>query len=864
MMMHGEGGRLYVVDASSTQPGRQAATWLSRPLPAALEALVGLSLDLRWTWSHATDHVWAALDPLAWERTANPWLILQTVPQSRLDELAADGAFAGEVARLEAARRDYLVQASWCARNLPDVHDCTVAYFSMEYGLSEALPIYSGGLGVLAGDHLKTASDLGLPVVGIGLMYQQGYFRQVVDTDGRQLELQPQNVPSDLPLEPVLADDGSRLAVSVELPGRKVRLRVWLARVGRVSLYLLDSNHPLNSPSDRGITAQLYVGGAEKRLLQEIVLGIGGWQALRALGIDAHVCHLNEGHAAFVTLERARMFMKRHGVRFDEALWATRPGNVFTTHTPVAAAFDRYPAELLRKYGSAYAASFGVDPETLLGLGRADPADGSEPFNMAFLAARTCGSINGVSALHGVVSRKILQPLFPRWPESDVPVRHVTNGVHVPSWDAAAADALWTRACGPERWREPRDDVAAPIVDLPATEIWAMRGTQRAELIDYSRRRVALQLAQRGADPATVDFAARALDPNTLTLGFARRFTAYKRPHLLLQDPDRLARLLNDDARPVQIIVAGKAHPQDERGKELIRDWIRFVSRADVRPRAVFVEDYDITLAATLVKGIDVWINTPLRPWEASGTSGMKVLVNGGLNLSSLDGWWAEAYEPDVGWALEDGSNHGNPDPPPSHAEVDRLFSILERQIVPEFYDRDPAGIPQRWVERVRASMVKLTPRFSSSRMVLEYVRDSYLPAVQGMKRRSADRACRARELAAWERRLRDDWHEIHVGALSSRSTDDGVVFEVPVYLGRVLPEDVAVELYADGLGPEPPIRAAMTASGPLSGAANGFRYAATLRTARPPAHFTPRVVPCSADALVPLELPLIRWGEPG
>ncbi len=628
-------------------------------------------------------------------------------------------------------------------------------------------------------------------------------------------------------------------------------------------LYLLDSNDPLNSPSDRGITAQLYVGGAERRLLQEIVLAVGGWRALRALGIGAHVCHLNEGHAAFVTLERARTTMQTLGLRFDEALWATRPGNVFTIHTPVAAAFDRYPGYLLRRYGSVYAASFGVDPETLLALARADPADASEPFNMAFLAARTCGRINGVSALHGAVSRRILQPLFPRWPRVEVPVGHVTNGVHVPSWDAAAADALWTQACGAERWREPKHDVAAPLERVPAAAIWAMRAAQRAELIAYARSRVALRVAQRGADAGTVERAARVLDPNTLTLGFARRFTAYKRPHLLLQDPERLVRLLNDASRPVQIIVAGKAHPEDARGKELIRDWVRFVSRPQVRRRAVFVEDYDMALAAMLVKGIDVWINTPLRPWEASGTSGMKVLVNGGLNLSSLDGWWAEAYEPAIGWALEDGGDHDDPDTPPSHDEVDRLFGLLERQIVPEFYDRDSAGIPQRWVARIRGSMMRLTARFSSSRMVLDYASGSYLPAVRALEARLADRARRARDLAAWERRLREGWHEIRIGATSARHTAEGIVFEVTVHLGRVHPEDVTVELYADGLDGEPAVRLGMTAALLPTRAARSGLHSTTLRTGRPASHFTPRVLPRAEDVSLPLELPLIRWGEP-
>jgi starch phosphorylase len=841
----------------------QLSTPASRPVPPALAVLVELSLDLRWTWSHATDHVWETLDRDTWERTANPWLILQTVPLQRLEELAADPAFTSELARLARARRDYLEAPSWCVRNVPGSLSCTVAYFSMEYGLSEALPIYSGGLGVLAGDHLKTASDLGLPLVGVGLLYQQGYFRQVLDSDGNQLELQPQNAPADLPVAPVLATDGSRLAVLVDLPGRTVRLRVWHARIGRVPLYLLDSNDPLNSPGDRGITAQLYTAGAEQRFLQEALLGIGGWRTLRALGIEPQVCHLNEGHAALVTLERARSCMKDRGLSFDEALWATRPGNVFTTHTPVAAAFDAFPAALLRKYGAAYAESFGVDQRTLLALGRCRPDDDEEPFNMAFLAARTCGSINGVSALHGSVSRRILQPLFPRWPETEVPVTHVTNGVHVPSWDSAAADALWTDACGSDRWREPRDDVAAPLAQVSDERLWSMRGAQRGELIGYARSRVALQLAQRGSDQRAIRRAASALDPNTLTLGFARRFTAYKRPHLLLQDPDRLARLLNDEARPVQIVVAGKAHPADARGKTMVREWVEFVSRPDVRQRAVFVEDYDLALAATLVKGIDVWINTPLRPWEASGTSGMKVLVNGGLNLSSLDGWWAEAYEPEVGWALGDGEGSADPDATPSRAEVDRLFELLERRIVPEFYDRDAGGIPRRWVGRIRASMTRLTARFSSSRMVLQYLREQYLPAAREREARAADGAAPARELAAWARRVRTCWREVHVGALQAGAAAAGTQFQVPVYLGEMRPDDVAVQLYAEARGPEPAVCLDMQRGASLAGAANGFVYTAALQTARPHGDFTPRVVPRARHARVPLELPLIRWGDP-
>jgi starch phosphorylase len=840
-----------------------AAAQFSRALPEPLAPLDELSLDLRWTWSHASDRLWEMLDQEAWERTANPWLILQSVPRRRLEELAADPRFTEELQRLAVARRQYLESPTWCSRNLPQLQGCSVAYFSMEYGLSEALPIYSGGLGVLAGDHLKTASDLGVPVIGVGLLYQQGYFRQVVDADGRQIELYPQNVPTDLPVTPVLARDGTRLAILVELPGRMLRLRVWLAGVGRVPLYLLDSNDPLNSPSDRGITAQLYVDDHECRLLQQIVLGIGGWRTLRALGIVAQVCHLNEGHASFVTLERARAFRNDHAVSFAEALWATRPGNVFTTHTPVAAAFDTYPAALLRRYGMNYARSLGVEPEQLLGLGRRDPLNSEEPFNMALLAARTCGRINGVSALHGAVSRQILQPLFPRWPESELPVSHITNGVHVPSFDSAAADELWTNACGADRWREPSPKLQQRISSVPDESLWAMRSTERHTLIRYARRRLATQVAQRGASPEQIARAAATLDPDALTLGFARRFTAYKRPHLLLADEERLARLLANESRPVQIVVAGKAHPSDRRGKEMIRDWVRFVARPDVRGRAVFIEDYDLALAAMLVQGIDVWINTPLRPWEASGTSGMKVLVNGGLNLSTRDGWWAEAWEPDVGWALGGGEPQADPEAPLRRREVEQLYELLERQIVPEFYERDAAGIPRRWVTRVRASMSRLTERFSSSRMLLQYVHEAYLPAALEQERRAADGARIAIALAAWAERLSAHWHEIQLGALAAAASPGQIEFKVLVRLGAVSPEDVAVQLYAEPGGSEPGVCRDMMRAEESAAATTGDLYTLTLATRRPPTHFTARVVPRSQSARIPLELPWICWGTP-
>jgi len=828
-----------------------------RPLPEGVADLADLSLDLRWTWSHAADRLWKEMDPAVWARTENPWLILQSVSQRRLEQLAQDADFRAELGRLMQARQEYMTAPAWFGNAYPG-NDALIAYFSMEYGLAEALPLYSGGLGVLAGDHLKTASDLGVPLVAVGLLYQEGYFRQMLDAHGAQIEMYPNNVPTSMPITPVRDADGGWLGVPLELPGRALVLRVWQARVGRVNLYLLDSNDPMNSAADRGITGKLYGGGVEMRLVQEIVLGIGGWAVLEALGLHPDVCHLNEGHAALVTLERARCHMRDNRVDFWEALSATRAGNVFTTHTPVAAAFDTFPRDLLGEYGTHYAAQLGVSPRELLALGRLHQNGDDEPFNMAYLAARTCGRINGVSRLHGAVSRRIFSDLYPRWPERDIPVSHITNGVHVPSWDSPWADDIWTGACGKERWLGTPETLSGAIEELSDAALWTFRGDERRDLVHYARRRLARQLGQRGAGPETTRQVESMLDPNTLTLGFARRFTEYKRPNLLLQDPARLLRLLTDAARPVQLIVAGKAHPQDETGKRFIQAWSEFVRRPDVRAHAVFLEDYDMMLAQELVQGVDVWINTPRRPWEASGTSGMKVLVNGGLNLSELDGWWAEAYTPDVGWALGDGREHTEPGW--DDIEAEQLYRLLEQEIVPMFYSRDAQGIPRDWVGRMRASMSRLAPQFSSNRMLQEYVRDAYLPAAALYRRRSADGGQLAKELLAWEQQLGQHWHELHWGNVEARAEADGWSFEVHVYLGEIPPESVQVQLYAEPAEGEAEVTQVLQCRTEIPGATHGYVYQCGIVTRRPAGDFTPRVVAWHAQANTPLEAAFILW----
>ena len=832
-----------------------------RDLPEGLAALAELALDLRWTWSHEADALWQKIDAETWEQTANPWTLLREISDERLRTLAADRSFIAELERLSRARQAYLDAPGWFASAHRAATLSGVAYFSMEFGLGEGLPLYAGGLGILAGDFLKTASDLGLPVVGIGLLYQEGYFRQFIDADGAQHEAYPYNDPGSMPIQPARGPDGGWFQVRLGLPGRTVRLRVWQALVGRVRLYLLDANDPFNSPADRGITRKLYEAATEIRILQELVLGVAGWRVVEALAPETEICHLNEGHAAFAVIERALAYRRRAGLSFWEALWATRAGNVFTTHTPVAAGFDRFAPELFEKY-ARYAEDLlgeaGIELSELLALGRICLADDSEPFNMACLAIRGSMQTFGVSRLHGTVSRRIFQPLYPRWPEAEVPVGHVTNGVHVPSWDSACADDLWTTACGKERWRGVPDTLPGLMSSLSDEALWVMAGEERAALVEAVRLRLTRQLAARGYPPEAVATAAQVLDPNALTLGFARRFTGYKRPNLLLADPARLARLLHDPARPVQLVLAGKAHPADPEGKKMIGEWIDLVRRAGFRRHIVFLEDYDIALAQMLVQGVDVWINTPRRPWEACGTSGMKVLVNGGINLSERDGWWAEAYAPELGWAI--GDDGEDPSPARDAEDAEALYATLEHEVVPEFYDRDAAGMPRRWLERMRRSMATLTPAYSSSRMVRDYVEQYYLGAAAELRRRIADGGRAARAMRDWEVRLRRHWSGVHIGEPTLRREDCAWHFSVPVYLGEIVPEDVAVQLYADRRRGDGPYVADLTRGEAIVGAANGHIYAGSAPSVRPANDYTVRIIPRHPGARVPAGLPLILW----
>ena len=824
------------------------------------EDLAELALDVRWSWNHAADSVWKQLDADTWELTHSPWVVLQAAAHDRIPRLMADSDFRGSVQRLLQARRDAEEAPAWFQQTHADSPLTRVAYFSMEFMLAEGLPIYSGGLGNVAGDQLKAAGDLGVPIVGVGLLYSQGYFRQLIDRDGAQRAVFPYNDPSQLPITPLRGPSGQWLRFQLRLPGHPIWVRAWQVRVGRLRLYLLDSNDAANFPIYRGITGELYGGGPEMRLQQELLLGIGGWRLLGELGMRPEVCHLNEGHAAFAVLERARSFMRESGQPFEVALAVTRAGNLFTTHTAVAAGFDRFEPDLIERYLGAYAESeLGISRKALLALGRMEAENPSEHFSMAQLALRGSGAVNGVSRLHAAVSRRIFAPAFPRWLTEEVPVGYVTNGVHVPSWDSALADELWTRACGVGCWLAPAQSTAQGIAAISDADLWSFRNASRAALVEHARERLVQQLTASGADPELMEQARHVLNPNVLTVGFARRFATYKRPNLLLQDPQRLLRLLTDPDRPIQLVIAGKAHPADEPGQALIRQWTRFIRGTEARRHAIFLADYDMLLTERLVQGVDLWLNTPRRPWEACGTSGMKALVNGVINLSELDGWWAEAYTPEVGWALGDGREHGD-DPAWDENEADALYSLLEREVIPQFYDHDRDGIPHAWALRMRRSMELLTPQYSSARAVQEYVERHYEPAAAAYRDRAARKGEKGRKIAEWLRATESDWGDLRFGQVRVETRDGRHHFEIPLNVGKVQPDSVRVELYADAFEGTPSERHPAIRARALADCPGTDLYVADVPARRPAEHYTARALPYREGLQVPLESQRILW----
>ena len=771
-------------------------------LPERLKPLLDIAYNLWWSWNPDALELFRGLDPALWRSTGhNPVKMLGSLGAEEIDRLFKNDASLARMDRVAQELKGYLEHGTWYQKEHSAHLGRTIAYLSAEFGVHECLPLYSGGLGVLGGDYLKSASELGLPLIGVGLAYRFGYFRQYLNLDGWQQETYPENDFYNMPMTLVKNDKGVSLEVDVPFPGRSVLVHVWKVQVGRIPLYLLDTNLEKNSSDDRNITSHLYGGGPEMRIKQEIVLGIGGIRALAAMGCPPTVTHMNEGHSAFMALERTRHLMEKHSLSFDEARGLVAATSVFTTHTPVPAGIDRFDADLVRKYLTGYCKKLGISVENLLDLGREKLGDPGEPFSMAVLACRLASSINGVSKLHGEVSRAMWQHLWPEVPIDEVPIGHVSNGIHTPTWLADEMVRLYDRYMG-TRWRfEPENKSVWERIDkIPDAELWGSHQRLKERLVGYVRARLQGQLKGMGANSARVAEAAEALDPAALTIGFARRFATYKRATLLLRDPERLARLLSIEGKPVQFIFAGKAHPADEGGKRLIREIVHLSEKEPFRNRLIFLEDYDMGLAWHLVEGVDVWLNTPRRPLEASGTSGMKVVANGGLTVSTLDGWWPEGYTGENGWAIGSGEEYED-DEYQDQVESLALYELLEKEVIPLFHTRGKDGMPREWVEMMKNSIRTLSPVFNSNRMAGDYTATMYLPALDRWKRASAHGMAAVRELAGWKAALRANWggvaiRDVKISSVSELRVGSELPVEVQVELGKVDPKDVVVELF--------------------------------------------------------------------
>jgi len=773
-------------------------------IPDRLRPLVQLAYNLRWTWDHDTIALFRRMDPDLWETTGhNPVAMLGTISQRQLEELAQDEGFLLHMERVNEQLSDFMSAPTWYGKQFGEVSKATIAYFSAEHGITECVQIYSGGLGILAGDVLKAASELGLPLVGVGLMYQVGYFRQILNAEGWQGELYPVHDFYRMPCRLARRPDGVRATVSVPLAGRMVAAQIWEVQVGRIMLHLLDTNIEENTPTDRAITGELYGGDIETRIQQEIVLGIGGVRALHQLDIHPTVYHMNEGHSAFLALERIRHCMEEEKVPFAVAAEATKAGNVFTTHTPVPAGIDVYPPQLMDKYFSQYYSALGILRKEFLGLGRQNPDDDHESFSMAVLAFRMAACANGVSRLHGQVSRKMWQSLWPGVPQKEIPISHVTNGVYPRGWISEEIAELFDRYLG-RRWVEnPADQgIWERINRIPAEELWRTHERRRERLVTFARRRLRQQLMRRSATRAEIDGADEVLNPSTLTIGFARRFATYKRADLLLHNPDRLARIVGNKERPVQIIFSGKSHPKDNLGKELIRQLVKLASREEFRRHIVFIEDYDMAVCRYLVQGVDLWLNTPRRLYEASGTSGMKAAFNGALNMSILDGWWDEAYQPAIGWAIGRGEEYEYDDLEHQYeVESSILYNLIEEEVAPLFYDRGGGGLPRRWIEYMFASMRAICPAFNTNRVVHEYLMRFYRPADERYRLLIENEGQQAKEMVGWKEQLRKNWSQIRIERAFTKMPREmkvGMPLEVEthVHLGKISPENVCIQAY--------------------------------------------------------------------
>ncbi len=847
-------------------------------LPPRLHTLHKLAYNTWWSWNHDAIALFRRIDSQLFDAVDNsPVKVLSQIDQERLHQLQGDDGFLAHMERVGQTLDAYMSAPTWFQETYGDgTSDAEtlaaryrIAYFSAEFGIHESIPVYSGGLGLLAGDHLKAASDLGVPLVGVSLMYREGYFRQYLNVDGWQQERYPENDFFNLPLILERAADGTPLQVEVPLPGRKVAIRIWRIQVGRVPLYLLDTNIPQNSPEDREITARLYGGDHDMRVRQEMILGIGGVRALWAINKAPVVCHMNEGHSAFCGLERIRARMEQTGLDFATVRESVAAGTCFTTHTPVPAGNDVFAPQLIQHYFSDYLPSLKISWDEILGLGRQNPQDPNEPFCMTVLAIRLSQTSNGVSKLHGTVSRKMWRKIWPNLPEVEIPITSITNGVHTHSWLSAELSQLYDRYLGFQYAERPTDySVWKRVENIPNEELWRSHERRRERLVAFARARLKVQLTRRGAPPAEVARADEVLDPEALTLGFARRFATYKRGTLIFRNLERLSALVNNKEHPVQIIFAGKAHPRDHGGKELIAEIVHIARRHEFRRRVVFLEDYDIHVARYLVQGVDVWVNNPRRPLEASGTSGMKVACNGGLNLSVLDGWWVEGYLGDNGWAIGAGEEYTDlvyQDDIESRA----IYDLLEQEIVPQFYTRSSDGLPRSWIRMMKRSISTISPVFNTNRMVQEYTEKCYTPCAQRFEHLAENNLKQAKDLARWRQAVRSGWQGVRIESVQAKSPETlqvgGQVQVVArVQLGDLRPQDVDVQLFhgpVDNLGQIPqPASVSMSHNGDHTGSSWVFHGVIPCRTSGQHG-FAVRVMPRHEDLANPFETGLLTWG---
>lgn len=851
-------------------------------VPDSLQNLKVIAKNMYWSWNSEFIELFRRIDANLWESCGhNPVKLLGTVTQARLEDLAGNDGFLSELRRATEKLRGAIEKPSWFEKVYARTTKPAIAYFSAEFGLHESLPIYAGGLGILAGDHLKSASDLGIPITAVGLLYQKGYFRQYLNTDGWQQEQYTENDFYNMPVELVRKKSRRPLTISVQYPQRCVLAQMWRVKVGAVNLYLLDTNIPANSPEDRTITASLYGGDVETRIRQELMLGTGGLKALAAMGIEPTVCHINEGHAAFVVLERIRHLRSTKSMTFDEAAEATRASNIFTLHTPVRAGNDEFPIELMDKYFGGYFPKLAINRNRFLRLGRIEPDNDSEPFKMTVLALRLSAHRNAVSGLHGQVSRKMWSQLWPEVPADEVPIEAITNGVHAKSWISAEMDSLFERYLGSNWSGEIVDkSIWKNAEQIPDEELWRTHQRCKERLIGFSRNRLKAQMQRRGSFHTELGWAEEVLDPEALTIGFARRFAGYKRANLLLKDAERLVKILTDSNRPMQIIFAGKAHPKDTEGKEIIRQISHFAAEHKVERRIVFLEDYDLDVARYMVQGVDVWLNTPRRPMEASGTSGMKAAINGALNVSTLDGWWCEAYEPEVGWVIGAGESYDETDYQDT-VESEALYNLLENEVVPLFFARSAGNLPRGWIRRMKNSIMRIVPRFNTHRMVAEYTRKFYNPATARWTYLTAQAAARAKALSMWKEDMKNAWAELAIGDVNTQVYDGKSLLRLNikqpqlevgselrisavVKLGRISPDDVAVQIYHGQVDASGNIQAGAVAEMTYEKAAdqNGqyvFSGSIACQTSGRQG-FSLRILPKHADLADPYEPGLILW----